>query len=655
MKKIPFGIRVYVVGLIAFLLADLTFHMTIPLELTGAHYALRELFHRIAGFAYLIVLGSILKARVRRFVFLAYLAVMGYFVFKLGQSAIAAPQFAAQTPGVFSGSVFSVFGWSLALPLAIAFTPPLFLYWWTWFKECEFYRMYLEGLGGAATFGSIKSFQKHPAKLNQPLIPTDDAGVTSPGIFIGRTLFRHDPIPRLIGIEDESHVCVISPNGGGKSVSTIYNVAATYAGDMIFADPKGEHTKNTFHRRCSKAFLEEKGIPIPEGVDKFMPNGEAYVFDLCGITGVPSCCYNPLHTMDIHDPNIRARIYAIVHGLVTSEKQKHFEENPKDFIAGMIAYVLERFPKEPEKMSLPYILDIVSGINEDGFADEEKFNEVLLDMLVCQGAGGLAQQAAALYQKWGEKERGSHFGVIMRSLKCFGDPAIRACMSRNDIDFSNVGTKTNAQGKPVVQSIYVAIPDDRMDELKRLVRVFLSDAMVSMRSRKHHPKHRTLYMLDEFPLFGYIETIEKGFGVLRGYHQKLCIFAQGLGQLKTHYPTMWNTMIAQSSSIFFGQPPTDLETLGFISKALGDHNISFADIRGFGVKRSDSTPRALLTPTEIAALIGKGKNKQIVFPSEGYPLLLERLCFKSLSIGGKCFSGLPLDGLRGHFPKHKKS
>lgn len=321
----------------------------------------------------------------------------------------------------------------------------------------------------------------------------------------------------------------------------------------------------------------------------------------------------------------------------------------------MIAYVLEKFPDSIEKRSIPYILDLVSGVNEDGFADDEAFKEVLLDMLVYSAAGGLSQQAATLYNKWGEKERGSHFGVIMRSLKPFGGEDIRGFMIHNDIDFSKVGTKRNAKGELIVQTILSAIPDHRMKELDRLLRLFISDATVSMRSRSHHPQHRTLYILDEFPKLGYIKTIEEGFGVLRGYHQKLCIFAQSLGQLKTHYPKMWNAMIAQSSSVFFGQPPTDLETLEFISKALGDHNISRADLQGFGVESDRLTTRALLTPTEIAALIGKGKNKQIVFPSEGYPLLLERLCFKPLSIGGKSFSGLPLGGLKGHFPNYKKS
>ena len=654
MKKIPFGFRIYVVGLLAFGLAYLTFYMTMPIELSQADHTLREVFYRTVGLAYLFALGQILKARVRKVFYGAYLLGLGYFVFQLVRIAVSDQELMVHAQSLIGGESLSFFGWRLALPLSIALLPPFLMYWWAWFKEHEFYRMYLEGLGGAAKFGSIKSFHKHPGKLHQPLITINDEGVTSPNIFIGRTLFRHDPMPRLIGIDDETHLCTIAPSRTGKSVSTINNVAGTYLGDMIFIDPKGEHTENLFHRRCSSAFLKEKNIPVPKGVTKHLPNGEGIVLDPCNITNVKSGYYNPLSEIDITADNCRELISAIADGCILAEKQKHFEEIPKKILKGLIAYVLGRFPNDPEKHNLPYILDLLIGINEDGFADSSRFDELLLDMLVCNAAGGLAQEASTLLSKMGDKEKGGHLGVLARGLEWCGDPAMRKHLVKSDFSFSNIGTKVNSKGKRVKQSIFIVLPDTRMNDLKRWMRVILAVSTVAMRRRKHHPDHRTLFILDEFPLLGHIQTIEDGFGLFAGYHQKLWIFAQGLGQLKAHYSTYWNSMIAQSTVQFFGQPATDLETLEFISKALGNHNITNADIKGFGASSSRGT-RNLLTPSEIAALIGKGKNKQIVFPSGGFPLLLERLTFKPMSIGGKRFSGLPLDGLRGHFPNRKKS
>ena len=651
MKKIPFGLRVYVVGGLTFLLAYLAFYMTMPPVLSPLECAIREVFYRIVGVVYLCVLGRILKARVRKALYGIYLLGLGYSILQLGGGVVELLYLLPQN--IREDQIIPLLGWSLLFPLAIAFLPSLLMYWWTWFKEHEIYRMYLEGLGGAAKFGSIKSFHKHPPGLNQIIMARDNEGVTSPYIFVGRTLFRHDPMPRLLGIGDESHLCTIAPSRTGKSVSTINTVAGTYLGDMIFLDPKGEHTENTFHRRCSLAFLREKNISVPDGVTKHLRNGEGIVLDPCNVTSVKSSCYNPLSEIDINADNCRELISAIADGCILAEKQKHFEEIPKKILKGLIAYVLGRFPHDPDKHNLPYILDLLTGIDEDGFADMTRFDELLLDMLVCSAGGGLAQEASTLLSKMGDKEKGGHLGVLSRGLEWCGDPAMRRHLIKSDFSFSDIGTKVNSRGERVIQSIYIVLPDTRMDDLKRWMRVLLAVSTVAMRRRKHHPDHRTLFILDEFPLLGHIQTIENGFGLFAGYHQKLWVFAQSLGQLKAHYPNYWNVMIAQSTSQFFGQPSTDLETLEFISKALGNHNITQADIKGFGVGRSRGT-RKLLTPSEIAALIGKGENKQIVFPSGGFPLLLERLTFKPMSIGDKSFNGLPLDGLRGHFPKRKR-
>lgn len=657
LKKIPFGFRVYVVGALAFLLADLVFYMMMPIQMNALQQQLHTLFYQLVGAAYLVALGIILKARVRRIIFWAYLVGLAFYALSFLQNISAFSQSMDQAGLLLFASgkagILPFLGWRLGLPLLISFLPPVALYWSAWFQETEFYRMYLEGLGGSSKFGSVRSFQQHPASLHQPLIPLSNEGVYTGNIFIGRSLFRHDPLPRLIGINDESHLCTVAPSGTGKSTSTINNQIG-YLGSMIFLDPKGEHTQNTFFRRCSKAYLEEKGIEVPEGVRYHLPGGEGIVLDPCGITGIPSSSYNPLSEIDIYSENCREMIEPVVDGCILHEKEKHFEEIPKKILRGLIVYVLARFEGQPEKQTLPYILDLLTGINEEGFADSDRFDELLLDMLVVNAGGGLAQEAASLINKMSDKEKGSHFGVLSRGLEWCGDPAIRKHLMRSDFSFSEVGTKVNEQGERIIQSIYIVLPDTRMGDLKRWMRVIMAVSTVAMRRRKHHPKYRTLFILDEFPLLGHIQTIQDGFGLFRGYHQKLWIFTQSLGQLKTHYPGYWNSMIAQSTTQFFGQPPTDIETLEFISQALGTHNITQADIKGFGMLGSGS-PQKLLTPSEIASLIGKGKNKQIVFPSGGFPLLLERLTFKPMKIGGKHFSGLPLDGLRGHFPTSQKS
>lgn len=654
MKKIPFGLRFYVVGLTAFVMADLTFRMTMPVEMTNAQVNLHDVFYRITALVYLVILGFILKARVRKFIYIPYLLGVGFFTYQLSQISIVTSRSFAQMQGLFIDDTLLIVAWSLVLPLTVALAPPVLLYWGEWFKEHDFYRMYLQHLGGAAKFGGIRSFRKRTANLNQPLIPISNHGVTSSNIVIGRTLFRHDPMPRLIEIADETHLCTIAPSRTGKSVSTINNVAGTYLGDMIFIDPKGEHTDNSFYRRCSKEYLQARDITIPDGVTKHLPNGEGIVLDPCCITNIKSAHYNPLSELDVHADNYRELLNAIVDGCILPEKNKHFEEIPKTILKGLITYLLGRFPDQPEKHNLPYLSDILLSANNYNSSKRKNADALWTDMLFCDAAGGLAQKAAVLISNLGEKEKGSHLGVLARGLEWCSDPAMRKHLVKSNFTFKNIGTKVNDQGEKVVQSVFIVLPESRMSDLKRWMRVLLAVSTVAMRKRTHNPDHRTLFILDEFPLLGYMQTIENGFGLLAGYHQKLWIFSQSLGQLKAHYKTYWNAMIAQSTTQFFGQPLTDLETLEFISKSLGKYNITNADLKGFGTTDNHST-RELLTASEIADLIGKGKNKQIVIPSGGFPLLLERLTFKPMKIDGKRFNGLPLDGLRKHFPNRKKN
>jgi type IV secretion system protein VirD4 len=649
LKKLPFGIRFYVIGCISFLLGYMIFSVQLPLQVSEGQQELQSFFVLLVGLFYLSCLGLILKNRVRRYLIWLFVAAYAYHVYQLITTGLSLWQ-----SGEYSGTSILP---SLGLPLFISFAPPLFMYGMAWFKEGDLFNIYLSGLGGSGRFGTIRTFHKNPASLGLSLFLTGNAGVCSGTIFFGRSLFRHDPIPRLIGINDESHIISCCPAGTGKSVSSIYPVVSTYLGDIIIVDPKSEHSKQTFHRRCSKEYLEKRGIEIPEGVEYHLPNGEAMVLDPFGISGIHSSKYNPMSERDIHSENSREFIYALVDGLVLPQKEKYWEETPKDIIAGFITYVLDKFPDEPEKQTLPYVLDIFTGINDDGFADasEEALQELLFDMLTCNAAGGLAQQAAASILKMGEKERGSHFSTIARSLKWCGDPAMRKHLVTSDFSFSEIGTRVNEKGEVVKQTIYIVCPDTRMDDLKRWIRSLLAISSVALRKRKHHPQHRTLLIIDEFPLLEHMSTIAKGFGLFRGYHIKIWLLGQSLGHLKIHYKEYWTAMLAQSTCQVYGQPPTDLETLEFISKVLGSHNISMADVKGIGVKDAFNTHRPVLTPAEIALLIGKGKNKQILIPSGGgYPLLLERLTFKPMKIGGKRFRGLPLDGLRGHFPTNQK-
>jgi type IV secretion system protein VirD4 len=431
--------------------------------------------------------------------------------------------------------------------------------------------------------------------------------------------------------------------------------------DMVIFDPKGEHAKDTFQRRCSAEFLTAQGI-AHDGTTKHLPYGEAHVLDPCGITGRKSARHTLLSEIDINAPNCRELIVAIADGCILpeAEKNKWFEEVPKSLLQGLIAYVLGRFPDEPGKQTLPHISDLVYGVNEDGFSDPALFNELLLDMMTCNVAGGLPQQAASELLKMGERERGQVLSALARGLKWVGDPAMRVQLSHSDFSFSEIGCKTvigaDGSAHKAPMTVYIVLPDTRISDLNRWFRCVASLGSVAMRRRPVLPDLATLWIMDEFALLGGgLKTISDGYGLFAGYKIKLWIFLQNLGQLQHDYPERWNAMIGNANAQFFGISMMDTVTAKFISEAAGRLNRVRTEGRhgllGLFRRRTVSeTPREILTPSEVATLIGKGSNKQIFFPAnDGHPVLLERLVFRPMKVGGRKLNALPLDGLRGHF------
>ena len=89
-----------------------------------------------------------------------------------------------------------------------------------------------------------------------------------------------------------------------------------------------------------------------------------------------------------------------------------------------------------------------------------------------------------------------------------------------------------------------------------------------MERTKGKPAAPTLFVLDEFPLLGHIQSVETAAGLMAGFGVKLWAILQNVGQLKQHYLRSWKTFIANSGVITaFGV--VDDESLRVLSRKLG--------------------------------------------------------------------------------------
>lgn len=652
-----FGFRFWLVSLICCCLATALIYLqlTIPEYLEGYDptlitFSSQLAFHLIL-LGYYFLLRTPLKTR---------LSVVSYLIYLFGGFLIVSATILQVLGLLFDASYLdtTALALTLALPLGVAFLPPFFVYQWQKLQEQPWFRqMFLEGKGGSARWASVGTFDGIKGKLIQHVFSHwfSKKGVTAHGIYLGRSLFSDDPFRRHIVLQEDCHNITMGLTGAGKTTTVQNMTYSLYEGSIIGFDPKGELSRATANRR------HFENITIHGKTKKHFANGQVYVADPFGLNakyGIKDFGYNPLAEVksDLSNANFIASDISDASFTPEDFSNVHFEENPRNIFEGYIIHVLSAFPKECH--NLPFVYDLLRGVNPTtGKLDFEMQKKVMLDMSNNPACGGLAVEAVRLLTDLGPNERGSMISTMSRHLKWIGNEQMRTHLKRSDFRFSDFGIKKikiNDKEQDLIETLYIVLPDPRIKEFMRYVRLMMimSVRMMQMRNEQQKPKIPTLLIIDEMPrLGGKIEVIAEGFGILRSYGIKLWCFIQTLGQLKEDYPKRWSSMIGNSTLQAFGAGMGDNETAEYISKTLGSRIVRRYDKRqnSLGLPQrvvADEIARELLTPAEVTTKLGKSSNMQIIFPNDGLPMRLERLAFKKLKFKKRKFRALGLGGLK---------
>jgi type IV secretion system protein VirD4 len=141
-----------------------------------------------------------------------------------------------------------------------------------------------------------------------------------------------------------------------------------------------------------------------------------------------------------------------------------------------------------------------------------------------------------------------------------------------------------------------------------------------------------LMVLDEFPVLGYMRTIEAAAGQIAGFGVKLWTIVQDITQLQRLYRDSWETFVANSGIVTaFGN--SDGSTLKYLSDLLGritmdvirDSEASAAQLRS-GAKMTQRQTRddPLLAPHEIAIRFARDTRRLLAIPAGASPLGIQR-------------------------------
>jgi type IV secretion system protein VirD4 len=373
----------------------------------------------------------------------------------------------------------------------------------------------------------------------------------------------------LLRYTEPGNAVATAPMRSGKGVAIVVPNTLEWEGSVVVIDPKLENAVITRRDR------EKRG----QKVRVFAPFADE------------SCAINPLDWMRDGD-ELAEDATALANALVemkADSKDDHFVPSARIVMRGFIMYAKLHLP--PEKRNLPGVLDLLT-------LPEAKMTKLLEDTM--RECGGAIERAAGILLAAGDRERGSFFTTLRRSLGWLDvSPKLARRLCTNDVDWSDL-----VENK---LSLFLGIPDARLEMCRPLLRCLVVMAIETILRAGKKPNPDVLFMLDEAASLGYLEQLETLYQ-LGGQGWRACMIFQDLGQIEKTYP---NPRLFKSCAIrlFFGT--SDLETAKEISETLGKETIetksSSVSNPGFlkTKTKTDNTQeigRDLLTPDEVMKL-----------------------------------------------------
>ena len=150
-----------------------------------------------------------------------------------------------------------------------------------------------------------------------------------------------------------------------------------------------------------------------------------------------------------------------------------------------------------------------------------------------------------------------------------------------------------------------------------------------------------LFVLEEFPVLGYMRQIEAAAGLMAGYNVKLWTVMQDLSQIKALYPKSWETFLGNAGIVeAFGN--TDSVTLDYLSNRLGmtwamqrqPENLTLqAKASGQPNEREQIISVPLMASYEIAQAFARDHGNKLVMIAGEKPFALKRIFWKDMIRG----------------------
>lgn len=383
------------------------------------------------------------------------------------------------------------------------------------------------------------------------------------GFFFGKQKGKYVTKPE----NADGHILVIGGAGSGKTAGIAIPTLMTWKEPVFAIDIKGE-----LYEKTSKKRNPEK-IKIFNPMDKNAFGYDPFYMlkntdDLSGEARALALSICPLPPVDIKEP--------------------YWIQNAQNMLTGFIIYFFEKSYNFSKTMSYIkskpvklIIAEIMESDNQKAIAEISQF-----DGMDDKGISGTFTELS------------NHITVFATN-----DDLQRA--------LSGEGSYITPEDLENGYDIFCCIPEHKIEQWKDLIGMIVNQFLKSFERRKDGNKKPILFLIDEFPRLGKIETISNGLATLRSKKIHIALFVQSKSQLNAIYGKDIAEVIADNCSYKAILRASEPNTQDWCSRLVGtyDKNKSTsnynADIVGIGKGQGTSTTteeKRIIKPEEFAYL-----------------------------------------------------
>lgn len=447
----------------------------------------------------------------------------------------------------------------------------------------------------------------------------------APGaLFLGDLCARDgqtgQPDYSSIGIRDDRHMLTIAGSRSGKGRSVIIPNLLLWQGSALVIDPKGENARVTAARRgkggIARIAPPDGGDPVNVAYDGL--GQDVHVLDPFGTAesaGLECAAWNPLDEID-DTPMCVDQAGLIADGLVVQARgdNAYWTSAARAFLRGLILYCATVEQEHRNLLFMRYLLTL---------ADKDFLDLLTTMQQMTEGYGVIARAANSLLSMQ-DKERASVLSSAREQTEFLDSPMMAKALRHSDFRMADL--------KRARTTVYLCLPASFMGTHARWMRVVINMALDAMEHEKTPPELPVLFLMDEFPVLGHMDRIEKAAGQIAGFGVRLWPFIQDLSQLKQHYRDSWETFVGNAGVLqAFGN--TDQTTLKYLSDQMGKTAITTETVnppnRASQLEGLNGTSRSwqvteLMTPEEIGRTFARETGRQLVIRAGQAPVVLHR-------------------------------